>query len=1313
MDAQNSQQQTLSIRDPPPLSPLANPPSTPPPRRPSSSLSKALGRGELLQSELSPSKLARSLKRKAHGLHPPVAQPQAKPASKGIRLLPESNDPRKLKDLLRQSVAEGALSAREADEAFQSYQQTRDSAALLQLIEAAALKLSPPPETPPRSSYIHHLTPSQSFESLARTVDSDFSISNFPQPPSPTPDSTQQKPLSLSRHSTIDSQHRLATPPLASSNLEADNMGNSANGSPSNAKADTPQRAILQDPPSAHHESALRSNGAQRQDLSPGDILNATFSARQPQKLQSPTAVLVTGPSQSNRPPRGRPQALFQDEESDPTAVDASAAITSKPVPTSTWMGKLSTVFQRKPDNATTLLQGHGKPDRPDLPPVPSFIDERGAPTVQQTINVPFFKHSNQSSPLLGKIPMSYPTDRLRVSVSASQISNSKPQQTPRHRRDSEAGLGLDHVKETEVDVDEGKQSSSPKDIFSRPASEVEARDSFEDVNLGSQDGSEEEADFQSRPKGQSRISGFSTFDFGISGNGTSPPRAGLRNRSSISAGQPPSSPLPPGPPSGFPRAVFQASREASSNLDALSQSSSYGDTSTLLDMHRQIASKAVTEVAAKTINSLPRRSGSFPLVDKDPNACLGSGARLSTQIGINRPDMRRNFSGQSNNELSTFRMTRAITFNAQGDIGSRKGSTVSGTSSLNNLDREISFEMRRIGRLSGIAQPANSIVVFNENGILDEDSEESCHEIGAAGPRSSSSHSFSSHRNSVVSDDSGHGGSDKAEEWATTVGQPRSKVTDKGSFAASIPSTKASGSSREDDYMRQGFEQEDDEGEWETVAGSGVSRSGTGLGLSHGITGSSLADYSSHASLSPKRRSYSPTRYSQDLPPLLTDERYEQVYHVHRLAPDGEPVLLPAYNFKNGAGFPAPDAFDQAIPANLSSANRYQHPTPLSQDHVHPFKSSPPMVMGSGRVLSRPYSFSPSPEPASPKDLSPRPETDAARDRGGRISEQSMQQLGCRHQNDSFAHTTNFLDMDSSYPSSAWMDAFLETGLEAPESQGVPGPNGSFAKVTILGPKVNITGTPDGTGMRQVGSSLADASSPGMNLSSSPGYPVSSPEDIAPPVPQHHVPLSRPAPAHLPVGRKQSGQEKQQPGVLYEQIRAHRELLAAEGLLPRSFTPPVPRPISGPLTTNSLMNLRSSFLNSSSANAASRSHSPAPFYLNPTPPLPPPRDSEKFIGMDYRLHRHPRENSDTDTAVWKRKQNLSRAILGMCFLFPPLLLLYAYGMLDVLISSLTSGTITHLADREKRIALVVGWTFAGAAICGIVVGMIIIGIGK
>ena len=271
---------------------------------------------------------------------------------------------------------------------------------------------------------------------------------------------------------------------------------------------------------------------------------------------------------------------------------------------------------------------------------------------------------------------------------------------------------------------------------------------------------------------------------------------------------------------------------------------------------------------------------------------------------------------------------------------------------------------------------------------------------------------------------------------------------------------------------------------------------------------------------------------------------------------------------------------------------------------------------------------------------------------------------------------------------------------------------SGSFAKVTKLGINGNLTGTPEGTGMRLVGSSLADGSSPGVPWSSSSpgrcaiaGTEVNRIESLS----QRYTPISSPPRAYLsPRDRVRS--TKQSPGVLYEQIRQHREILAAEGLLPRSYTPPVPRPVSGPMRPNSLFGVRGALVQDTPCAGRLVAPYATPFAVNVTTPLPSPSDLEKAMGFDYHLHRLPRDGSEASSMRLRRKITLSRAILLLCILFPPLLLLYGYGMLDVVMATITNGKLTRLSTREKRVALYLGWILAFGAVIGIVVGMIIIG---
>jgi len=66
---------------------------------------------------------------------------------------------------------------------------------------------------------------------------------------------------------------------------------------------------------------------------------------------------------------------------------------------------------------------------------------------------------------------------------------------------------------------------------------------------------------------------------------------------------------------------------------------------------------------------------------------------------------------------------------------------------------------------------------------------------------------------------------------------------------------------------------------------------------------------------------------------------------------------------------------------------------------------------------------------------------------------------------------------IDGSYAESVHSDPVQSTSSTIHNSQYPPHASGTFSKTTILGPKSNITGSFDGTGMRAVGSSEADYS--------------------------------------------------------------------------------------------------------------------------------------------------------------------------------------------------------------------------------------------
>ena len=62
-------------------------------------------------------------------------------------------------------------------------------------------------------------------------------------------------------------------------------------------------------------------------------------------------------------------------------------------------------------------------------------------------------------------------------------------------------------------------------------------------------------------------------------------------------------------------------------------------------------------------------------------------------------------------------------------------------------------------------------------------------------------------------------------------------------------------------------------------------------------------------------------------------DARYQHTYRIHSPANSHEPVLLPAYDFRGGGGFPNRNALTTPCPALYT----YTHPSPLPTCHPHP----------------------------------------------------------------------------------------------------------------------------------------------------------------------------------------------------------------------------------------------------------------------------------------------------------------------------------------------------------------------------------------
>ncbi|KAF2493574.1 hypothetical protein BU16DRAFT_83801 [Lophium mytilinum] len=248
-----------------------------------------------------------------------------------------------------------------------------------------------------------------------------------------------------------------------------------------------------------------------------------------------------------------------------------------------------------------------------------------------------------------------------------------------------------------------------------------------------------------------------------------------------------------------------------------------------------------------------------------------------------------------------------------------------------------------------------------------------------------------------------------------------------------------------------------------------------------HRDSGDSIADYSS------RDPSYDEDRQ------VVVHPGVPSIPHEYKKTQleSGETVLLPVYG---GTRLPTMNA----LPRNFSAP--YRHPSPLD-DHEHPFDSSPPtMNTGRARESYGPFALddlnlSPTPKAGELSDDSddsevPRPPARMGKRRddvgnGGVQYEFTEKEMLDAGPNDDIIYGSQALPSSSHYGDSR----SFSSGRAEPATMSTLAQerDNSFAKLTILGPKGNLTGTPLGTGMREVGSSLADSSSPGAAFYSTP----------------------------------------------------------------------------------------------------------------------------------------------------------------------------------------------------------------------------------
>jgi hypothetical protein len=866
---------------------------------------------------------------------------------------------------------------------------------------------------------------------------------------------------------------------------------------------------------------------------------------------------------------------------------------------------------------------------------------------------------------------------------------------------------------------------------------DVEAGDvaDFEDIGLDSDDEGNTDVHEKGTSTNKGRFytnSGLQLFQLGRSflgtSSGTTDPKNGnqfnlnretARSAASSPPNQPPDIPLPPGPPASY------SLRKSSNNRKAFSQGLShhdvsYGDTRNLLEISQSLSRGGAANQSSGALTSGSAQASSCALGDLSDSDLNAGGVHASaSSFVVGRSGVKQNLTSPTIERVRT-----------------SPNSPRSPSSSLSSSDKALESDVyRELRRQSGLSNMSGNVFILSDDEIRmtqfnpDTGSRISVQDHSSRGSQTSS-HGRISRNLSAVSAKRNtaepfHGEPNRdAQIPGLGADKERVSITGKGSYAPSLQGTNYSETDSEPD-PRDEFE-DDNDGDWETVAESGAfSRFGTGrldIGedAAHRLASGSIADFSSQGSLNAGHFKINPFEPAGLVMKHPADPRFEHVYRLRKVTPEGQAILLPTYNFSGGARFPNRNAMTPPLPVT-SPFNRYQHPTPLSPNHVHPFNSSPP-EMPPREALSPAYDHL----------------HNASDNAQGSAHSQSDHEKHHKHRHNTYDSNvrhypsmgTNIINgptenldqklrnssggigMDGSYSCGVWTDNIGEPG-PAIDSQDLPGPNGSFAKVTVLGPKANITGTPDGTGMREVGSSLAGDSSYA-HWSSSPYQQGSSPAFHLRPLSKPSTP-TLPEPAHSP-RQYQDQHIRRQQGYYNEQIRQHLEDRKAMGLTEPAFYPALP--YHGAYTRTS-SDGRLSPIDSMSMSSQQAICPERPVSYNATPPLPHLWTAkQRQIIIDGRRekgdHQHPRKRSFDSTESYKRQRTISRAILIFCILFPiigwMMLLLLGYGCMDATIAYCTNGEILRLRKREKSIALAFSWAVIVVAVSALIVASVVVG---
>lgn len=259
-----------------------------------------------------------------------------------------------------------------------------------------------------------------------------------------------------------------------------------------------------------------------------------------------------------------------------------------------------------------------------------------------------------------------------------------------------------------------------------------------------------------------------------------------------------------------------------------------------------------------------------------------------------------------------------------------------------------------------------------------------------------------------------------------------------------------------------------------------------------------------------------------------------------------------------------------------------------------------------------------------------------------------------------------------------------------------------TFEKLCSIGPKGNLTGTPQGSGMHETGSSIADTSSPGVTMSSPTRLLANVQDGRA----QSQVTLFPRASEIEPVlGKSTHNRASQRLSLRCSTIsqRDQRRTSRTAVLGQTKLRQMILSPGNTRKTLTSQDTSFSRFLGGSERPSTSDTNTPLHRNLSinsftTSHPINAHQHSPHLLCPERALNAEDEE----------RRRKLSWAILALFCLLPPCIMLYRlWG--DSIIASLTNGHLGHCTPKSKKVALIAGIAINVGIAVAIVVPIVIV----